>query len=193
MGMFLPEDLAHRIIHFIEGRMQFPFIERDELMGIFFIFGRNHGLYNDDVLVANDLARRTVASLTNTVLNYHTSAAALDSTFIKHNYTKRILQLSSELANDPSFTYLSQAQRNNRIARDPSILMDCYTQHIAYFEQDQIFEVFQPLKDEDLPLLLRRKLQRRMILLGYNVKNKNSLPSSSTLDPFLAWLAKVDI
>jgi hypothetical protein len=194
MGMFLPEDLGHRIIHFIKGRMQFPFIRGEELMGIFFIFGRNHGLYNhNDVLVANDLARRTVASLTNAALNYHNSAAAHDSSFIRHNYTKRIMQLSLELANEPSFAYLSQAQRNRRIAGDPSILTDCYAQHIAYFQQDQIFEVFQPLKDEDLPLSLRGKLQRRMILLGYNVKNKYSLPSSNTLVPFLAWLAKVEI
>ncbi len=191
--MFLPEDLARRIIHFIEGKIQFPFIRGEELMGIFFIFGKNHGLSSEnDVLTANDLARRSVASLRNTVLSYHTSAMVYDPTFIRHNYSKRVLQISVELNNEPSTTYLSQSQRNIRIANDPKILTDCYAQHVAFFHQDQIFEIFQPLNGEDLPFSLRKKLEHRMILLGYNVKDRRSLPASGTLVPFFRWISSVN-
>ena len=193
MGMFLPEDIGHRIIHFIEGRIQFPFIKSNELMGIFFVFGKNHGVYDENnVLAANDLAKRTIISLTNAARSYHTSASAQDSTFIRHNYAKKILQISVELSSDPTISYSSQVQRNRRIAGDPRILTDCYSQHIAYFRQDQIFETFPPFHNESLPKSLTKKLQGRMILLGYNVKDRSSLPSSSTLIPFLEWLNKVD-
>jgi hypothetical protein len=193
MGMFLPEDIGPRIIHFIEGRIQFPFINGNELMGVFFIFGKNHGLSDkNNILEATDLAKRTIASLTNTARSYHVSATAEDSTFIRHNYAKNILQLSVELSSDPAIGYHSQVQRNRRIAGDPRILTDCYSQHIAYFRQDQIFEIFPPFDDQNLPSSLKKKLEGRMILLGYNVKDTNSLPYSSTLFPFLDWLNKVD-
>lgn len=193
MGMFLPEDIGPRIIHFIEGRIQFPFINANEIMGVFFIFGKNHGLSDkNNILEATDLAKRTIASLTNTARSYHVSATAEDSTFIRHNYAKNILQLSVELSSDPAIGYPSQVQRNRRIAGDPRILTDCYSQHIAYFRQDQIFEIFPPFDNQNLPSSLKKKLEGRMILLGYNVKDRNSLPSSSTLIPFLDWLNKVD-
>ena len=193
MGMFLPEDIGHRIIHFIEGRIQFPFINSNELMGVFFIFGKNHGLSDkNNILEATDLAKRTIASLTNTARSYHVSATAEDSTFIRHNYAKNIMQLSVELSSDHTIDYPSQVQRNRRIAGDPRILTDCYSQHIAYFKQDQIFEIFPPFDNQNLPSPLKKKLQGRMVLLGYNVKDRNSLPSSSTLLPFLNWLNKVD-
>lgn len=193
MGMFLPQDIGHRIIHFIEGKIQFPFIKGEELTGIFFIFGKNHGIYDqNNVLAANDLAKRTIASLTNSARSYHILATAQDSTFIRHDFAKKILQLSVELSSDSAASYSSAVQRNRRIAGDPRILMDCYSQHVAHFRQDQIFEIFPPFDNESLPTSLRKKLQNRMILLGYNVKNRNTLPSSSTLMPFLEWLSKVD-
>jgi hypothetical protein len=143
-------------------------------------------------LEATDLAKRTIASLTNTARSYHVSATAEDSTFIRHNYAKNIMQLSVELSSDHTIDYPSQVQRNRRIAGDPRILTDCYSQHIAYFRQDQIFEIFPPFDNQNLPSPLKKKLQGRMVLLGYNVKDRNSLPSSSTLLPFLNWLNKVD-
>ena len=193
MGMFLPEDIANRITYFIEGRLQFPFIKGEEIMGVFFVFGKTHGLSNrNDVIMANDLAKRTVATLTSTAYSYRTSAAAHDSTFIRHSYTKRVLELSEEMNRDSSMSCYSQGQRNARIAGDPKILADCYAQHVAHFQQDQIFELFQPLNGEHLPSLLRKKLERRMILLGYNVKDKTFIHSSSTLVPFLRWLTKIE-
>lgn len=193
MGMFLPQDIGHRIIHFIEGKSHFPFIKGEELTGIFFIFGKNHGIYDENnILAANDLAKRTIASLTNAARSYHISATAQDSTFIRHDYAKKILQLSVELGSDSTTSYISEVERNRRIAGDPRVLTDCYSQHIAHFRQDQLFEIFPPFDNESLPTSLRKKLQGRMLLLGYNVKNRNSLPSSSTLIPFLEWLNKAD-
>src|SRR5947209_7270051 len=117
MGMFLPEDISQRITLFIEGKLGFPFIKKEELMGTFFIL----------------------------------------------------------------------SQMNNRIAGDPTILRDCFAQHIACHKQDQFFEIFQPLKVDHLPDSLRKKLKDRMLLLGYNVKDSSSLPYKSTLATFLMW------
>jgi hypothetical protein len=38
---------------------------------------------------------------------------------------------------------------------------------------------------------LRRKLQNRMLLLGYNTKDSSSLPQKSTFLPFITWLTSL--
>jgi len=191
MGMFLPEDISQRIHWFIEGKLEFPFINKEELMGVFFIFGKNKGVYEEeDILVAKDLAKRTVANLTGTARMFHNSPNKMDSGFTRENYTKRALQISIELRNNTSNTRSNLSQMNNRIAGDPTILTDCFAQHIACHKQDQFYEIFQPLKENYLPDSLREKLKERMLLLGYNVKDSSSLPSEGSLATFLMWLKK---
>jgi hypothetical protein len=191
MGMFLPEDISRRITLFIEGKLEFPFIRKEELMGTFFIFGKNKGLYGEEeILVATDLAKRTVANLTRTARMFHNSPNKMDSNFTRQNYTNRILQISIELRDNTTKTQFNPSQMNDRIARDPTILTDCFAQHIARHKQDQFFEIFQPLRENYLPDSLRKKLEDRMLLLGYNVKDSSSLPCESTLVTFLMWLKK---
>jgi hypothetical protein len=79
---------------------------------------------------------------------------------------------------------------NKRIAGDPNILIDCFAQHIACHQQDQFFEIFQPLRGYHLPVSLRRKLEGRMILLGFNVRGSSALPYESTLAAFFMWMKK---
>ena len=191
MGMFLPEDISRRITLFIEGKLEFPFIKKEELMGTFFIFGKNKGLYGEEeILVATDLAKRTIANLTRTARMFHTSPNKMESDFTRQNYTNRVLQISIELRDNTTKSPFNPSQMNDRIAGDPIILTDCFAQHIACHKQDQFFEIFQPLKENHLPVSLRRKLEGRMLLLGFNVKGSSALPHGSTLAAFLMWMKK---
>lgn len=191
MGMFLPEDISQRITLFIGGKLEFPFIKKEELMGTFFIFGKNNGLYEEEeILDANDLGKRTVAHLTKTVRMFHNSPNKMDSNFTRENYTKRVLQISIELRDNRTNSPFSLSQMNKRIAGDPNILIDCFAQHIACHQQDQFFEIFQPLREYHLPVSLRRKLEGRMILLGFNVRGSDALPYGSTLAAFFMWMKK---
>lgn len=191
MGMFLPEDISQRITLFIGGKLEFPFIKKEELMGTFFIFGKNNGLYGEEeILAATDLGKRTVAHITKTVRMFHNSPNKMDSNFTRENYTKRVLQISIELRDNTTNIPFSLSQMNKRIAGDPNILIDCFAQHIACHQQDQFFEIFQPLREYHLPVSLRRKLEDRMILLGFNVRGSRALPYESTLDAFFMWMKK---
>jgi hypothetical protein len=191
MGMFLPEDISQRITLFIGGKLEFPFIKKEELMGTFFIFGKNNGLYaEEEILAATDLGKRTVAHLTKTVRMFHNSPNKMDSNFTRENYTNRVLQISIELRDNSTNSPFSLSQMNKRIAGDPNILIDCFAQHIACHQQDQFFEIFQPLREYQLPVSLRRKLEGRMILLGFNVRGSSALPYESTLAAFFMWMKK---
>ena len=191
MGMFLPEDISQRITLFIGGKLEFPFIKKEELMGTFFIFGKNNGLYGEEeIMAATDLGKRTVAHLTKTVRMFHNSPNKMDSNFTRENYTNRVLQISIELRDNSRNSPFSLSQMNKRIAGDPTILIDCFAQHIACHQQDQFFEIFQPLREYHLPVSLRRKLEGRMILLGFNVRGSSALPYESTLAAFFMWMKK---
>jgi hypothetical protein len=191
MGMFLPEDISQRITLFIGGKLEFPFIKKEELMGTFFIFGKNNGLYaEEEILAATDLGKRTVAHLTKTVRMFHNSPNKMDSNFTRENYTNRVLQISIELRDNSTNSPFSLSQMNKRIAGDPNILIDCFAQHIACHQQDQFFEIFQPLREYQLPVSLKRKLEGRMILLGFNVRGSSALPYESTLAAFFMWMKK---
>lgn len=191
MGMFLPEDVSQRITLFIGGKLEFPFIKKEELMGTFFIFGKNNGLYaEEEILAATDLGKRTVAHLTKTVRMFHNSPNKMDSNFTRENYTNRVLQISIELRDNSTNSPFSLSQMNKRIAGDPNILIDCFAQHIACHQQDQFFEIFQPLREYQLPVSLRRKLEGRMILLGFNVRGSSALPYEGTLAAFFMWMKK---
>ena len=188
MGMFSPADILQRVTMFIEGKLEFPFIKKEELMGAFFIFGKSNGIYDEEeILAATDLSKRTVMHLISTVRKFHNSPIKMDSNFTKENYTKRVLEISIDLQDNTENT-LSVEERKRRIAGDPSILMDCFAQHVACYKHDQFFEIFRPLKENQLPVTLRSKLVGRMLLLGYNVKDSESLPQKSAIFPFLAWL-----
>ncbi|HET7148078.1 MAG TPA: hypothetical protein VFI73_06205 [Candidatus Nitrosopolaris sp.] len=191
MGMFLPEDISRRITLFIAGILEFPFIKKEELMGTFFIFGKNDGLHGEgEISAATDLGKRTVAHLTRTVRMFHNSPKKMDSNFTRENYTRRVLQISIEVRDNTTNMTRNLSQMNKRIAGDPTILTDCFAQHIACYQQDQFFEIFQPLRENLLPVSLRQKLGGRMLLLGFNDKGSSALPYESAFAAFLMWMKK---
>ena len=184
--MFLPEDISIRIMQFIDRKQEFPFIKKDEIMATFYLFGKNYGINGQmEILAATDLAKRTIDQLSRDIRVFYYNSNKMNSNFTRENYTKRALEISIELQNDLSFDL---SEMNKRIAGDPTILSNCFAQHIAYYKQDYFFELFQPFKGNDLPIFLRSKLEGRMLLLGFNVKDATSLPFENALASFIRWI-----
>lgn len=183
MGVFLPADLPSRITRFIAGQADFPYIKREETIGAFFMFGKDYGVHGEpDIMEARDLAKRTVEQAARDVRMYASMPGRLDSAFTRENYTKRMLQIAVDTRG------LGQQEINERVAGDPTILSDCFAQHVAFYRQEFYFEIFGPLKKYQLPPSLQGRLEARMVLLGYNAKNARALPFANSLEAFFAWL-----
>jgi hypothetical protein len=190
MGMFLPTDLPEKLVSFISGDLDFPLIRRDEIMGAFYLFGKNYGVSGKtEVLAVTDLAKRTIEQVGRNVSLFYRTPNKLSSSAVREDIMKRVLQISVELQ-QKKVNSGHDYKLNERIVKDPVILSDFFSQHIAYYQQDYFFELFQPFKKTELPFSLRDKLEGRMLLLAYNVKNLKSLPFESSLSPFIQWLEK---
>jgi hypothetical protein len=190
MGMFLPTDLPEKLVSFISGDLDFPLIRRDEIMGAFYIFGKDYGVSGKtEVLAVTDLAKRTIEQVGRNVSLFYRTPNKLSSIAVREDVMKRVLQISVELQ-QKKVNSGHDYKLNERIVKDPVILSDFLSQHIAYYQQDYFFELFQPFKKTELPFSLRDRLEGRMLLLAYNVKNLKSLPFESSLSPFIQWLEK---
>jgi hypothetical protein len=188
MGMFLPRDIAVRITNFMAGDIVFPFIDKNEIMATFYLFGKDKGVIGHrEAQTAIDLARRTIQKSSSDITILRNMRNKLSPDFIRQDYTKRALQVSIEVQNEPSFDL---SQLNRRISTDPTILSACFTQHIAYYNQDYFFELLGPFNENKVPKTLLNKLQGRMLLLGYNTADSQSLPFQNTLFPFLDWIRR---
>jgi hypothetical protein len=186
MGMFLPADISERIGEFIGGKLRFPIIRNDEIMGVFYLFGKDHGIKGQtEILSATNLAKRTIEQLGRDVRSFHNMPNKLETNSVREDYMKRVFQISIEIQQVRSDR---KPELTKRIGGDPAILTSCFTQHIAFYQNDYFFEFFQPLRKEDLPLMHLTKLEGRMLLLGFNVKNRNALPYENSITPFIHWL-----
>ena len=187
MGIFLPLDVQSRILQFMDGKLTFPFIRDDEVMGVFFLFGKDGRIRNSiDILNAKDLARNGMDQITKEVKLCHAMSNRTTFDFVRENYTRRALQISTDTNNSlkrHSFDI------RDRISGDPTILISCFAQHIAYYRQDYFFELLNPLRPAQIPAHLRERMELRMLLLGFNTKNVENLPYNSTLVPFFDWLS----
>ena len=179
MGLFMPADISARITNFLSSKISFPYIEKEEIIGAFFIFGKEYRVPESEVREAKDLARRTVEQFAKDVRMYASMPGRLDPAFTRENYTKRMLQIAVDLRGS------DQSEANRRVAGDPTILSDCFVQHVAHYKHEFFFEIFGPFQKRQLPFPLRKKLEGRMLLLGYSAK----VPQP--LEPFFSWLSKV--
>jgi hypothetical protein len=184
MGIFLPPDISLRITQFMIAKVDFPFISKDELLVAFSLFGKDYEVIGEsEVKAANDLARKMVEQVARDIRVYSAMPQKMDARFTRENYTKRSLQIIVDSGGQPDV--------DRRVAGDPTILSDCFAQHVAYHSQDFFFELFQPFRAEQLPPVLKNKLKGRMLLLGFNVKKRQLLPFKSSLEPFFEWMLKV--
>lgn len=152
MGIFTPIDISSRIIQFIEKKIEFPFIKEDEIVGIFYLFGKDNKVTSDlEILSVRNIAKRTMEQQARNIKIFHEfKENKLDSKFIREEYNKRILQISIE----EQISQSSSAHMSYRIAGDPTIQSNCFEQHIAYYKQDYFYELFkQPFKKQKFQLI----------------------------------------
>ena len=187
MGIFTPIDISDRIIQFIEKKIEFPFIRENEIVGIFYLFGKDNKVTSElEMLSVRNIAKKTMEQQARNIKIFHEfKENKLDSEFIREEYNKRILQISiEEHISSSSSTHLSY-----RIAGDPTIQSNCFEQHIAYYKQDYFYELFkQPFKNTEIPAHLINKLEKRMLMLCYNVSDSSKLPYNNSVYPFFQWL-----
>lgn len=188
-GLFMPRDIQGRILQFMDGKLTFPFVRNDEIVGVFFLFGKNGKITNKvDILSARDLARNGMNQITKEVNLFNSTSNRTTFDFVRENYTRRALQISTDLS---KLSKRDSFSIRDRISGDPTILIYCFAQHIAYHRQDYFFELLNPLRAAQIPENLREKLESRMLLLGFNTKNLESLPYLTTLSPFIEWLSTI--
>ena len=175
MAMVLPDDIAERIAGFVAGRRTFPFVKREELMCMMYLYGRSDRVSEKEVDQVNSLAQRTASQLGQEIDIYaNSSAAKLDTEHIRSKYVNRQLQLAVE--NKP-----------DRIAGDPAIVSDCFAQHVAFYKQDYFFELYGPLKESELTSDIRPALAGRMVMTCYNKKGTHETGLAHPLIPVYVW------
>ena len=105
----------------------------------------------------------------------------MNTEFARSNYINRGLQIAIEKKSD-------DINDEERIFSDPTILSECFSRHVAYYDQEFFFEVYGPFKDSDLTKDMCKYLLGRMVMIGYNRKDEKSLPFGHPLIPLYVWM-----
>ena len=181
MRMILPEDISNRVSKFIADRQSFPFIRNDELMCIFYLYGKKNGVrYDKEYSEVMNLAENTVIKLRRDIETYNDSPKSkVDSQFTRSKFINRELQVTVEEKKSVS---------KDRILNDPVIISDCFTQHVSYYNQEYFFQLYGPLREYDLINDVRKYLLGRMVMLGFNRKDEKSLPFQNAFIPLYIWI-----
>ena len=188
MGIFIPRDFSYRVLNFINGKTNLPFTQKDELVASFYIFGKDHRV-NGQLEITNvkDIARKTMDQVASQVRIYANNPINMNQEMLRENFNKRSMQILID-SNSKNSNKKVNFDITKRISKDPTILSECYTWHLAYYKQDYFFKLFNPLRGIDLPADLVEQLEGRMLLLGFNVKDSTKLPYDDPIIPYLYWL-----
>lgn len=182
--MILPEDISERISSFISGRLEFPFVKKDELISVLYLYGKNNTIINQPEKVLT-IAKKTVERLEHSIQNYRNGPKSFfDSEFSRNNYIRRQLQITVDNNNEKDKD--TPDINNRRIITDPVILSECFSQHVAFYDQKYSFFFYGPLKDNELTHDLRNLLYGKIVMLGYN-KEQDKLPFGHPIIPLYVW------
>lgn len=184
MTMILPEDISERVSSFISGNLDFPFIKREEVISLLYLYGRNNRIVSHPEKVL-PIAKKTVETLVHGIEKYRNGPKSFfDSEFSRNNYIRRILQITVDKDNNkndkeaPNF--------NKRIINDPVILSECFSQHVAFYDQKYSFFIYGPLKENELTQDIRNLLSGKIVMLGFN-KEQGELPFDHPIIPLYVW------
>ena len=182
--MILPEDISERISSFISGRLEFPFVKKDELISVLYLYGKNNTIINQPEKVLT-IAKKTVERLEHSIQNYRNGPKSFfDTEFSRNNYIRRQLQITVDNNNEKDKD--TPDINNRRIITDPVILSECFSQHVAFYDQKYSFFFYGPLKDNELTHDLRNLLYGKIVMLGYN-KEQDKLPFGHPIIPLYVW------
>ena len=184
MTMILPEDISERISSFIAGSLDFPFIKKDELISLLYFYGRNNRIVSHPEKVLA-IAKKTVETLEHSIVKYRNGPKSFfDSEFSRNNYIRRQLQITVD--KDDNKNDKNTPNINRRIINDPVILSECFSQHVAFYDQKYSFFIYGPLKENELTRDIRNLLSSKIVMLGYN-KEQDKLPFDHPIIPLYVW------
>jgi hypothetical protein len=184
--MILPEDISERISAFISGSLDFPFVKKDELISVLYLYGKNNTIIShpDKVLT---IAKKIVERLEYSIQNYRNGPKSFfDSEFSRNNYIRRQLQITVDINNTSEDDKDKPDIDNRRILTDPVILSECFSQHVAFYDQKYSFFFYGPLKDDELTHDIRNLLSGKIVMLGFN-KEQDELPFDHPIIPLYIW------
>jgi len=184
--MILPEDISERISAFISGKLDFPFVKKDELISVLYLFGKNNTIISHPEKVLS-IAKETVERLEHSIQNYRNGPKSFfDSEFSRNNYIRRQLQITVDKNNINENDKDRPNIDNRRILTDPVILSECFSQHVAFYYQKYSFFFYGPLKDDELTHDIRNLLSGKIVMLGFN-KEQDELPFDHPIIPLYIW------
>lgn len=179
MGLLFPEDLPERIKAFLAGEKDFPYISAEEIIGLFYIFGKQRGISSGETAQILQLCGKTVREFDKAVVQYKTSAFSTDSNITRSKYLKRQLQITVEMRERPT---------SEKLYKDPVIVTDSIIQHISFHNEKYFFQVYGPLKEQEVVKELHRSLLGRVIMVGFNREGEKSVPFAHPLIPLFTHL-----
>jgi len=180
MGLLFPEDLPERIKAFLAGKKDFPYISAEEIIGLFYIFGKQRGISSElETAQILQLCGKTVREFDKAVVQYKTNVLSIDSNFTRSRYLKRQLQITVEMRERPT---------SEKLYKDPVIVTDSIIQHISFHNEKYFFQVYGPLKEQEVVKELHRSLLGRVVMVGFNREGEKSVPFAHPLVPLFTHL-----
>lgn len=185
MTMILPEDISERISSFISGRLEFPYVKKDELISILYLYGKSNSVLDHPERVLA-IAKKTVETLEKRIEKYRNGPKSFfDSQYLRNNYIRRQLQITVDKNNNKNDEDVTDINKR-RIINDPVILSECFLQHVAFYNQKYSFFFYGPLKESELTYDIRSMLSGKIVMLGYN-KVQDELPFDHPIIPLYVW------
>ena len=185
MTMILPEDISERISSFISGILDFPFVKKDELISLLYLYGRSNAVLDHPERVLA-IAKKTVETLEKSIEKYRNGPKSFfDSEYLRNNYIRRQLQITVDKDNNKNDKDAPDINKR-RIMNDPMILSECFLQHVAFYDQKYSFFFYGPLKENELTYDIRSLLSGKIVMLGYN-KVQDELPFDHPIIPLYVW------
>lgn len=185
MTMILPEDISERISSFISGRLDFPFVKKDELISLLYLYGKSNAVLDHPERVLA-IAKKTVETLEKSIEKYRNGPKSFfDSEYLRNNYIRRQLQITVDKNNNKDDKDATDINKR-RIINDPVILSECFLQHVAFYDQKYSFFFYGPLKENELTYDIRTLLSGKIVMLGYN-KVQDELPFDHPIIPLYVW------
>lgn len=185
MTMILPEDISERISSFILGRLDFPYVKKDELISILYLYGKSNAVLDHPERVLA-IAKKTVETLEKSIEKYRNGPKSFfDSEYLRNNYIRRQLQITVDKNNNKNGKDVPDINKR-RIINDPVILSECFLQHVAFYNQKYSFFFYGPLKENELTYDIRSLLSGKIVMLGYN-RVQEELPFDHPIIPLYVW------
>ena len=183
--MILPEDISERISSFISGRLDFPYVKKDELISLLYLYGKSNAVLDHPERVLA-IAKKTVEILEKSIEKYRNGPKSFfDSEYLRNNYIRRLLQITVDKNNNKNGKDVPDINKR-RIINDPMILSECFLQHVAFYNQKYSFFFYGPLKENELTYDIRSLLSGKIVMLGYN-KVQDELPFDHPIIPLYVW------